>query len=157
MILPVLAVMFLASFDGGRGIAVYMKVRSATYTVAAITNQYQTIHDTDMQAILGATTAVLAPYSSSPVGVTVSQIAIDANGNAKVAWSNTQGGTARAVGSAVAVPSKIDTPNTYLIFGEVSYKYTPMFGFFGNGSAISLSDNLYAIPRSIASITRVSP
>ncbi len=77
MIMPVLAVMFLASFDGGRAIAVYMKVRDATYTVNAITNQYQIIHDADMQAILGATTAVLAPYSSSPVGVTVSQIAID--------------------------------------------------------------------------------
>jgi Flp pilus assembly protein TadG len=157
MILPVLAVMFLASFDGGRGIAVYMKVRTATYSVAAITNQYQIIHDTDMQAILGATTAVLAPYSSSPAGVTVSQIAIDANGNAKIAWSDTLGGTARAVGSTVTLPSKIATPNSYLIFGEVSYKYTPMFGFFGNGSAISLSDNLYAIPRSIASITRISP
>jgi Flp pilus assembly pilin Flp len=44
MIMPVLTVIFLGSYDGGRAIAVYMKVRSATYTLDAITNQYTTIH-----------------------------------------------------------------------------------------------------------------
>jgi Flp pilus assembly protein TadG len=39
MIMPVLAVLFLGSFDGGRAIAIYMKVRSMTYAVDAITNQ----------------------------------------------------------------------------------------------------------------------
>jgi Flp pilus assembly protein TadG len=157
MIMPVMAVMFLASFDGGRAISIYMKVRDATYTVNAITNQYQIIHDADMQAILGATTAVLAPYSSSPVGVTVSQIAIDNSGNATISWSNTQGGTARAVGSTVTVPTALKVKNSYLVFGEVSYTYTPMFGYFGSNTTINLSDNLYAMPRSSASITRISP
>ncbi|MGO9359949.1 MAG: TadE/TadG family type IV pilus assembly protein [Xanthobacteraceae bacterium] len=157
MVLPVLAVMFLASFDGGRGIAVYMKVRAATYTVDAITNQYQTIHDTDMQAILGATAAVLAPYPSGTTAVTVTQIAIDASGNATVSWSDTQGGTAHTKGAPISVPSTLIVKSSYLIFGEVSYKYTPMFGYFGNGSAVNLSDNLYVMPRSVASITRISP
>ena len=40
MVLPVLLLMLLATFDAGRAIAIYMKVRSATYTLAAITNQY---------------------------------------------------------------------------------------------------------------------
>jgi Flp pilus assembly protein TadG len=160
MIMPVLAIMLLASFDGGRAIAIYMKVRAATYTVTAITNQYQPIHDADMPTILGATTAVLAPYSSSPAAVTVSQIIIDASGNATIVWSYTQGGTARARGSSVPVPSAFVVKNTitYLIFGEVSYTYTPMFGYFGSGTAINFSDNLYAMPRrSIAGITQISP
>jgi Flp pilus assembly protein TadG len=157
MVLPVLAVMFLASFDGGRAIAIYMKVRAATYTVAAITNQYQTIYDADMQTIFWATTQVLAPYSTSPAGVTVSQIAIDNNGNAKVVWSDTQGGTARGVGSTVSVPTALAVKNSYLIYGEASYKYSPMFGYFGNNTSINLTDNLFTVPRSIASITRVSP
>jgi Flp pilus assembly protein TadG len=157
VVLPVLALIFLASFDGGRAIAIYMKVRAATYTVDAVTNQYQIIHDTDMQTILGATAKVLAPYSSTPVAVTVTQIAIDAKGNATVSWSDTQNGTAYAVGSKITVPTSLAIPNSYLIFGEVSYTYTPMFGYFGSGSAIRFSDNLYATPRSVASITRVSP
>ena len=67
MILPVLVIMLLATFDAGRAIAVYMKVRTATFTLAGITNQYSTtspIQSADMTAITGATTAVLAPYST---------------------------------------------------------------------------------------------
>jgi Flp pilus assembly protein TadG len=53
IILPVLLIMLLATFDAGRAIAIYMKVRSATYTLAAITNQYSMsapIQSADMQA-----------------------------------------------------------------------------------------------------------
>ena len=157
MVVPVLGVLFLASFDGGRAIAVYMKVRSATYAVDAITNQYTTIHDADMQTILGATSTVLAPYSSATVVVTVSEIAIGNNGAATVSWSNSLNGTPRAQGSAITVPTALATPNSYLIFGEVSYAYTPMFGYFGSGSTIALSDNLYVTPRNSSSIARTSP
>jgi Flp pilus assembly protein TadG len=156
VVLPVLAMIFLATFDAGRAIAIYMKVRAATYTVDAITNQYQTIHDADIQAIFAATDNVLAPYATAPLALTVTQIAIDANGNATVSWSDTQNGTAHAKGSPMPVPANLKTPNSYLIFGEVSYAYTPLFGFFG-GSGIKFSDNLYATPRSVASITRISP
>lgn len=147
MILPVLMVLFLASFDGGRAIAVYMKVRSATYTLDAITNQYTTIASTDMQSIVGATSVVMAPYSSTPVVVTISQIAIDASGKATVAWSYSLNGTARSKGSSVTIPTVLATPNSYLIFGEVSYTYTPMFGYFSK-AAITFADNLYVTPRS---------
>ena len=41
-ILPVLLLMLLATFDGGNAIAVYMKVRAATYVLASVTNQYST-------------------------------------------------------------------------------------------------------------------
>ena len=157
MVLPVLAVIFLASIDGGRAIAIYMKVRAATYAVDAITNQYATVHDTDSQAILCATSTVLAPYSTSPLGITISQITIDSKGNATISWSDTQGGTARAKGSSMTVPTNLKVPNSYLIFGEVSYSYQPLFGYFGNNTVISLSDNLYATPRISALIARVSP
>jgi hypothetical protein len=57
------------------------------------------------------------------------------------------GGTARAQGSSITIPSSIKVNSSYLIFGEVSYTYTPMFGFFGSGG-IAFSDNLYVTPRS---------
>jgi Flp pilus assembly protein TadG len=150
MILPVLAVMFLASFDAGRAIAVYMKVRSATYALDAITNQYTTIQSTDMTSIVGATSVILAPYSSSPVAVTISQISVNSASNATVSWSYTLNGTALTKGATVTVPTALSTCGTYpcfLVFGQVSYTYTPMFGYFGSGG-IRLSDNLYVTPRS---------
>ena len=157
MVLPVLAVIFLASTDAGRAIAIYMKVRATTYTIAAITNQYSIIHDADVQGNLGAAATVLAPYSTGPLAITISQIAIDSSGNATVSWSDTLGGTAHVKGTPMTVPSNLKVPGSFLVFGEVSYGYQPLFGYFGANTAINLSDNLYTTPRISASITRVSP
>jgi len=159
MIMPVLALIFLATFDGGRAIAVYMKVRSATYTLAAITNQYSTIQSTDMTAITGATSVVLAPYSSAPIVVTISQLSMTNAGMATVSWSYSLNGSARGQGSTVTVPSNLTPANNttcssypcYLILAEVGYTYTPVFGYFTSGT-ITLADNLYATPRSAACV-----
>ena len=160
-------ILLLATFDAGNVIAVYMKVRSATFTMAAITNQYsstnQPIQSADMTAITGATSAVLAPYSSSPIVVVISQLAVSAPGQttATVDWSATLNGTALARGSSVTLPAAISSTNTctvqngsflpptnkcFLILSQVSYTYTPLFGTFGVG--ITLSDSEYVTPRS---------
>jgi Flp pilus assembly protein TadG len=107
MILPVMLILLLASFDGGRAIAVYMKVRSATYTLAAITNQYTTIQSTDMASIVGATSVVLAPFSSSPVVVTISQIKVSSASKATVSWSYSLNGTALTQTSSVTLPAAL--------------------------------------------------
>jgi|SRR5580692_1196142 Flp pilus assembly protein TadG len=147
MIMPVLVILFLATFDGGRALAVYMKVRAATYSLAAITNQYQTIAASDMTSITGASSTILAPYSQTPAVLTVSQIAISSTGKATVAWSYSQGGTALVQGSSVTVPSALITNSSYLIFAQVSYTFSPIFGLFTAGT-INLKDNLYMTPRS---------
>jgi Flp pilus assembly protein TadG len=150
IILPILVLLFLTSVDAGRAIAVYMKVRAATYTLVAITNQYTKIQSTDMTSILGATAVVLAPYSSSPVVVTISQIKVTSASKAMVNWSATLNGAALAQNSSVTVPGSFASCASYpcyLIYGQVSYVYTPLFGYFFK-SAISLSDNLYVTPRS---------
>ncbi len=150
IILPVLVLMFLASVDGGRAIALYMKVRAATYTLDAITNQYTTIQSADMTSIVGATAVMLSPYSSSPAVVTVSQIAVNSSSNATVSWSYSLNGTALTQGSTVTIPSGFSTCNSYpcfLIYGQVSYTYTPLFGYF-TPSTLNLSDSLYVTPRS---------
>jgi len=166
MILPVLLIGLLATFDAGNAIAVYMKVRSATYILAAITNQYSTttpIQMADMTAITGATSAVLAPYSSSPIVVVVSQLAISAAGKttAAVDWSATLNGTALTAGSVVNLPTGIASSTTtcstypcYLIYAQVSYKYTPMFGYFASGG-LTLSDSVFLTPRSSTCIPYV--
>jgi Flp pilus assembly protein TadG len=43
VVMPVVALMFLGTFDAGRAIAIYTKIRSATFAIDAITNQYTTV------------------------------------------------------------------------------------------------------------------
>jgi Flp pilus assembly protein TadG len=159
---PLLLLLLLAGIDGGRAIAVSMKVRSAAYVVDAIANQYSSIYDTDISNILGATATVLAPYPSGPVTVTLTQISIASGGAATVSWSDTLNGTAYSQGSTITIPSNLSpngNPKTcasfpcYVLLGEVTYTYTPMFGHFITGP-INLSDKIYVTPRNVVCIKR---
>ena len=92
MIMPVLLLLFLGTFDAGNAIAVYAKVRAASYSLGAITNQYgstsaDSISTTTMSAITGAVTQMMAPYPSSPATVVVSQIKATSATQATVSWS----------------------------------------------------------------------
>ncbi len=174
-ILPVLLVMLLATFDGGNAIVVYMKVRSATYVLASVTNQYSTtmpIQAANMTGIMSATSAVLSPYSSTPVVAIISELEVSAAKatTGTVRWSATLNGTALSAGSTVTLPSTLNTknnntcttysktlganPGCYLILAQVSYTYTPLFGFFSK-SGITFSDTVYATPRSSSCIPYV--
>jgi Flp pilus assembly protein TadG len=159
---PVLLLLLLAGIDGGRAVAISMKVRSAAYVVDAIANQYPSIDDNSMATILGASATVLAPYPSGPVTVTLSQIQIASGGAATVSWSDTLNGTARSQGSSITIPANLtpsSNPKTcasfpcYVLLGEVTYTYTPMFGHFITGP-INLSDKIYVTPRNVVCVQR---
>jgi len=151
MILPIMLLLLIGVFDGANGFAVYTKTRFATATLAELTNQYTTIHDTDLTTILGATATVLAPYSSAAATTSVSQIQINASGVATVSWSNTL-----TPGSAFTLPAGLAVPSSYLIYCKVTYVFTPSFARVFSGP-VTLSDSIYVSPRKSASITRVSP
>lgn len=157
MILPMLLVLFLASFDAGNAIIAYMKVRSATFALAAITNQYNATNDpittTVMSNIMSGTAAVLAPYPSAPAVTVVSQIKATSSSQAVVSWSySPTSGYALTPGASYALPANFaqntcgGTYPCYVIFAQVTYTYTPSFGYFITGP-ITLSDSLYATPR----------
>lgn len=164
MIMPVLLLLFLGAFDAGNAIAIYAKVRSATYSLAAITNQYgststDSISTTTMTAITSATTAIMAPYSSTPAVVVISQIKATSNTAATVSWSySPTSGYALTQGNSFTLPTNfannscgtspaVSSSNPcYAIYAQVSYTFTPTFGAFVTGP-ITFSDSLYVVPR----------
>src|SRR5580693_5787440 len=89
LVFPMLLLLLLAGIDGGRAVAISMKVRTAAYSLDAMANQYLFIYDTDIQQIFCATSSVLAPYPSGPASMTLTQIKITAGGQATVSWSET--------------------------------------------------------------------
>jgi Flp pilus assembly protein TadG len=171
LIMPVLLILFLSSYDVGNAIIVYLKVRTATYELAAITNQYGTtasnagqITTTIMGTITAAGSTILSPYSSTPLTIVLSQIKATSNTAATVSWSYALNGTAYTTGTTFNLPTNManntcgsgnyssTSPPTgsggcYLILSQVSYSYTPMFGAFMTGT-LTLSDSLYVAPRS---------
>jgi Flp pilus assembly protein TadG len=146
MVLPLLLTLYLGAVEISQAVGVDRKVTLTSRTVADLASQSSSLASSDMQNILNAFAAVIAPYDPSQLKVTVSEVNIDNNGNATVRWSCTLGGAAHAVGSAVTLPSSLNVASTSLIWGEAAYIYKPVIGYVVTGT-LNLSDQIYMRPR----------
>jgi Flp pilus assembly protein TadG len=142
---PMMIGLYLGCVEISEGISVDRKVTLAAGAVANLAAQKQALSTTEMTNVLDATTTVMAPYSASPMKITLTCINIDANKVAKVKWSVARNGTAYSEGSTISIPSALAVPGS-LVLGEVSYTYTPTIGHVITGS-LDLSDKMYMAPR----------
>src|SRR4051812_6496823 len=155
MLLPLMITLYLGSVEISQGIGIDRKVTLTTRTVADLASQVSSINNADMTNMLNASAAVIAPYDTSKLKVTVSAVTIDSSGVAKVAWSDTLNGTKRAVGATVTLPAALNVANTTLIWSEVAYSYTPAIGYVITGT-LNLSDQIYMRPRLSDTVTRIN-
>jgi Flp pilus assembly protein TadG len=153
LILPLMVTLFLGGTELSQAISVKRKTVLVNRTVADLVAQDSTITTTEMDAIFGASAAVVAPYTASNLKIVVSQVKVDSNGVATVDSCNkAYQTTPRALNSTVTLPTGLNIPNTYLIMAETSYTYTPPIGYTITGP-ISLSDVMYLRPRLTGNIT----
>jgi len=155
MLLPLMLSLYLGAVELSQGIGADRKVTLTARTVTDLVSQVSSINNTDMTNSLNAAAAVMAPYPSGNLKVTVSSVKIDADGKATIVWSDTLNGTARAVDSTVTLPSALLVANTYLIWSEVQYTYKPTIGYVVSGT-LTLKDQIYMRPRLSDSVTRVN-
>jgi Flp pilus assembly protein TadG len=146
LLLPLMLTMYLGGSEVAQAIATSRKVTLVSRTIADLASQSTSITDASMDNILKASAAVIAPYASSKLKVTVSEVKIDANGAATIVWSDTLGGTERTDGEGVTVPAGLKVANTWLIWSEVEYDYVPTFGS-GITGAVTMKDRMYMRPR----------
>jgi Flp pilus assembly protein TadG len=146
ILLPVMLTLYVAGTELSNGIAIDRKVTITARTVTDLVSRVTQVTNADMSGILAATAAVIAPYVPSQSAFTVSQVKIDNNGNATIDWSCAYQGTARTAGSSVTVPSQLLVNNSYLIWGEAQYTYTPPVASVVSGT-MTLRDQIYMAPR----------
>lgn len=144
LLAPMMIGLYLGGVEISEGISVDRKVTLAAGAVANLAAQTATLSTTDMTNVFDATTTIMAPYSASPLKITVSCINIDANKVSTVKWSVTRNGTVKS--GSVTLPAALQVANTQLLFGEVSYTYTPTVGRVIKDSIV-LSDTMYMAPR----------
>jgi Flp pilus assembly protein TadG len=146
MLLPLMITLYLGTVEISQGVSIDRKVTLTTRTVADLASQASSITDADMTNLLNASSSVISPYDVTKLKVTLSEVKIDANGQATIVWSDTYQGTKRAVGSVVTLPAALTVANTALIWSEVSYAYTPTIGYVVTGT-LNLQDQIYMRPR----------
>jgi Flp pilus assembly protein TadG len=153
MLLPLMLSLYFGTVEISQGIAADRKITLTARTIGDLVSQVPSIGTPEMTNALNAAAAVIAPFPTSNLKVTVSSILIDPAGKATVDWSDTLNGTARAKGSTVTLPAALNVPNTSLIWSEVQYTYKPVIGYVVTGT-LTLKDQIYMRPRLSDSVTR---
>lgn len=155
ILLPFMLTLYLGGVEVSQGVAMDRKVTMVARSVADLAAQTTSISTTDMTNILNAAASVVAPYSAASLKVTVSSVSVDAQGNAKVVWSDAYNTSARPAGQVVTLPAAFKVASTTVIWGEVQYGYTPTIGYVLTGT-LNLSDQIYMRPRLSTCVTRVT-
>ena len=152
IILPVMLLLYIGGVELGDGLQIQFKVTETARTITDLASQYIIIQSSDMSNIMTAASSVVAPYSSSNVTMTVSEVGTNSQGQGTITWSCSLNGTPHTVGATVTLPTNLQTPNISLIWGEVTYAYTPPMGYVVTGT-INLYQSNYFYPRLVNSIT----
>jgi Flp pilus assembly protein TadG len=154
IVLPFMVFLYVGGAEVGDGLAIQYKVTETARTVTDLASQYVSIDSTTMSNILGASSEVVAPYSSSGMIVTLSEVSpTNAYGKGSITWSCSLHGTPRTVGQSVTLPTSLQTPSGLsLIWGEVTYPYTPSMGYVISGT-INIYQSIYFYPRLSNSVT----
>jgi Flp pilus assembly protein TadG len=156
LILPIMLTLYFGAVELGDALTINRKVTHVTSSLSDLVTQSKTISDSDMDNILDAATAVMTPYAASDLTMKVTGVTIDANGVAKVAWSDARNTTALTKGASITVPAAVKLPNTFLVTAEVHYSYTPIFGYVMIGT-FDLNDSFYLRPRLSDKVCRNTP
>lgn len=175
-IVPFMLVMFFGTVEISSGVAVDRKVTLVARTLSDLLSQagpppppapvssYAPADDTYLQNVFTAGIAILTPYCAVPATLQLTEIYVDKNQVAKVQWSKaasvptcnatqvTLTTSTRSAGDTITIPPTLLVKQTYLIFSEVSYNYTPMGIGYVMKSNVILSDVSYTRPRQVVCV-----
>jgi hypothetical protein len=101
--------------------------------------------------VLGASSQIMTPYSTSNLSIVLSEVTTDNAGKGSVTWSQAYQGTALAAGAPVPMPGGFKTANTSYLLVQTTYAYQPVIG----GAfirPISMTNQMFMLPRSSSSI-----
>lgn len=162
MIFPIMVVLYFGVVEFSSAIAVDRKATQVARTLSDLTSQSMSVADADIKSFGEATKAIMTPYPPSPLVSSITEVYIDSvSGVARVQWS--KGLAISATGDVsiaaapphnpgdvvVLPPSIVVAKGTYVIWSEVSYKYTPAVGIMVAQTGMTFRDVSYTRPRSV--------
>lgn len=152
-IVPLMLVIFFGTIELSNGVAADRKVTMTARTLSDLVSQNTNVTNLQMTNFFTMGSAIMTPYSGTPMTLRVSAVNINGSGQATIAWSDGNGIAGRTVGSTVTVPAGLIVNNTQLIWSEIAYTYTPAVGYVMK-TAVTLNDVCYTRPRQSTSVTR---
>jgi Flp pilus assembly protein TadG len=155
LIAPIMITMYFGVTELSDGYTAKGKVTVVASTAADLTAQETAICNAEMTDIFAALGAIMFPYPTNNMQITISSLIDGGNGTVKVAWSDALNTTSRPVNQVVGIPSGLVTSGSgaSVILTEVTYMYASPAGHLIYGQ-IPLTDKFYLAPRRTAQIAR---
>jgi Flp pilus assembly protein TadG len=155
LILPVLVLLYAVGFEICEAATVNRKLTDTTVQLANLTSQYTQVAKSDISTIMNASSETMTPFSNGALSVVVSEVSMDAKGNASVTWSEAYLDGVAFQGTPLTTPPtappSFQTPNSSYIVVQSTYAYTPVIA----GTympPITLSSHSFMLPRDAVSI-----
>lgn len=156
LILPILIVLLLGTTELTRALTYDRKVSQIASTVADLAAQSSTLTSGDVGEIFKASEFVMQPYPGTGLGITLSSVEFDNDGNPAVSWSCGYGGVSGWSDGGlppIEIPEAIRLPGTTVIIAVSSYTYKPLFNSV-IPEDIELGETYYLRPRLVAKIPK---
>lgn len=166
MVFPMMVALYFGVVECSSAISVDRKATQVARTLSDLTSQSKTVTDDDLKSFGQAAKAIMTPYPGLPLVSYITQVYIDASsGAARVQWSKelaidgagnvTISGTPpHTPGTVVTLPSTIAVAKgTFVVWSEVSYKYTPAVGYILSKTGLTFRDVSYTRPRLVLCVT----
>jgi Flp pilus assembly protein TadG len=165
LLLPLMLTLYIGSVEVTQLLTADRRIVLLSRTLGDLTTQSASLVAADLDSILNASTAVLAPMSASSAQLRVSSIAISGSGStdpkvpnkASVCWSYQRNWTALTKGALLStddLPSGLRTDvGSSLVVAEVQYPYKPVIGYVITGT-VTLSEKIFMRPRVSTYVSR---
>lgn len=140
---PILIFLHLATVECVQAWEAYRRVTHIAAAIADITAQNNTVTNAQMQDILGAGSALVAPFSTANLGERVSSMTADAGGTPRLDWSSTLNYTAT---DSPSVPAGSLAAGQSVIVADVTYSVPAIFGVV-LPATITFRKHAYLTPR----------
>lgn len=151
LIIPVMITIYFATIETTNAMTAARRVTNVAQTAADLTAQVTTVSTSDLADIFAASTAILTPFPTNTVKITITSIVASSSSatSLSVAWSKTYGGATPR--TAAVLPSGLTTAGSSVIMVEVVYTYTSPISTFITGP-ITMSETAYLKPRRSVSV-----
>lgn len=155
LIFPLMLTFYFGSVEITNMLTANRRVTSVAYTAADITAQAASVSNADIADIFNASSAILAPFSTTPLKVRITSVVANSSNVPKVAWSDGYNIAPRATGSNVTLPSGLTTAGSSVIVAEVTYAYASPISELVT-ETITFSDTAYLKPRRAVQVARTN-
>ncbi|MDF2995201.1 MAG: hypothetical protein K0R27_838 [Xanthobacteraceae bacterium] len=163
LIAPVMMVLYLGGVELTRVIGADRKVSLASRVAAdLVARESAAVSDATLTTICKGTLAMLNPFPTATLTITISSIETDTKGKSTVKWtrvfsngncsSSTAGTGTLAVGATVSLPDGIAVNGASLISASTSYDYSTLFRTVFDTATIDLGEQAYMRPRMQATV-----